>query len=249
MIYDKPPFKYTRSKTNPLEVYGKKIKREITPWELLDLKVEFEGRISKNATVENSEIDETEGPVRILEGATVKNSEIRGPAWIGAGAALGPNALVRSGSIGKECKIGQSSEIKNSLIMKGTNVPHLSYVGDSIIGSNVNLAAGTVLSNLRHDEKNIELRFGEEEISTGKRKFGCLIGDCVKTGANTSIYEGRILGPFATTGPGSTIKYNLGPFQRKCDGKVERMSKEEVISTFPKHEKKIKNLWEELCVE
>lgn len=249
MIYDKPPFKYTRSESDPLKFYGKKIGGKIPPWELLDLEAEFQGHVSEGATVEDSTIDESQGPVRIQNNAEVKSSVIRGPVWIGEGTEVGPRALIRSGSIGENCRIGQSTEIKNSLIMEKTNVPHLSYVGDSIIGSKVNLAAGTVLSNLRHDERDIELRFRDERVSTGRRKLGALIGDCVKTGANTSIYEGRILGPFAVTGPGSTVKHNLKPFRKKVCGELKKMDKEEAVSVFPSYRKKIERVWDKLCAE
>lgn len=112
---------------------------------------------------------------KILPGAYIE-----GPVYIGDGSVIGPNCCIRPfTSIGNNCRIGQSVEIKNSIIMSGTKIPHLSYVGDSVIGENCNLAGGTIIANLRHDNK--------------RPKFGAVFGDNVKTTINTSIMPGTII--------------------------------------------------------
>ena len=89
--------------------------------------------------------------------------------------------------------------------MTGTHVPHLSYVGDSVLGRDVNLGAGTNVANLRHDGGDIGLTVKGERVSTGRRKFGIVAGDGVKTGINTSFNPGVKLGAGATTLPGETV--------------------------------------------
>ena len=94
--------------------------------------------------------------------------------------------------------------------MDGSKIPHLSYIGDSVIGENVNLGAGTITANLRHDNGNIKSMIKEKLIDTKRRKFGAVIGDNVHTGINTSIYPGRKIWPGKTTLPGEVIKKDVG---------------------------------------
>jgi len=142
---------------------------------------------------------------RILPGVVIEGNVV-----IGANCKIGPNCYLRgSTSIGDGCHIGQSVEIKNSLILSGTNVGHLSYVGDSVLGENVNLGAGTMTSNLRHDEKNHRSTVGGLLVDTGRRKFGAIFGDGVHTGINTSIYPGRKLWPNTSTRPAGVVQQDL----------------------------------------
>ncbi|WDE96386.1 hypothetical protein PQO03_00190 [Lentisphaera profundi] len=142
---------------------------------------------------------------KILPGVFIEGSVI-----IGENCKIGPNCYIRGNTfIGDNCHIGQSVEIKNSLIMNNTNVGHLSYIGDSILGEKVNLGAGTVSSNLRHDGTNHRTEFHGNMIDTGRRKFGVVIGDGVHTGINTSFYPGRKLYPGVTTRPGDIVQKDL----------------------------------------
>lgn len=135
---------------------------------------------------------------------------IEGDVIIGENCKIGPNCYIRGAtSVGDGCHVGQAVELKNSLLMAGTNVGHLSYVGDSVLGMKVNLGAGTVTSNLRHDGKNHRSMVGGVLIDTGRRKFGAIIGDNVHTGIHTSIYPGRKLAPGATTRPGAIVEHDI----------------------------------------
>jgi len=98
-------------------------------------------------------------------------------------------------------------EVKNSIIMKGTKVPHLSYVGDSVIGEGCNLGAGTKIANLRLDKENI--RVGG--IDTRRRKLGAIIGDNVETGINASINVGSVIGDGTFIGPGALARGDIKP--------------------------------------
>ncbi|MFA5228203.1 MAG: bifunctional sugar-1-phosphate nucleotidylyltransferase/acetyltransferase [Candidatus Paceibacterota bacterium] len=129
----------------------------------------------------------------IKKGTVVKSgSYIEGKVYIGENCIIGPNCFIRSGSvIENNCKIGASVEIKNSIIGKGTNINHLSYVGDSIIGENCNLGAGTITANLRHDNSTVKVKVKDKLIDTGKIKLGAIVADNIKTGIGTLIYPGR----------------------------------------------------------
>ncbi|GAB7095424.1 sugar phosphate nucleotidyltransferase [Halolamina litorea] len=177
------------------------------PWELLaanewkldELTTRVDGDVAAGATLD--------GPVVVESGATVHDGvTIEGPALIGAGASVGPNAFIRGATlVGPDAHIGHAVEIKNSVIGEGTNVAHLSYVGDSLLADDVNLGAGTVVANLRHDDAPVKLTVKGQRRSTGRRKFGAVIGRGVKTGINTSIDAGVTLSPSSQTGLGEAV--------------------------------------------
>ncbi|MFA5083898.1 MAG: glucose-1-phosphate thymidylyltransferase [Candidatus Paceibacterota bacterium] len=109
---------------------------------------------------------------------------------------IGENSEIRSGAylrgpviIGKNCVVGNSSEIKNSILLDGAKAPHFNYVGDSILGNNVNLGAGSVLANLKHSHSMIKVG----KISTGLRKFGAIVGDEAQIGCNAVLAPGTII--------------------------------------------------------
>ena len=177
------------------------------PWELLaatewlseSLSRRLDGTVSDNATIE--------GDVVVESGATVKSGvTIEGPAYIGADATVGPNAYIRGATaIGAGAKVGHAVEIKNSVLMAEATVGHLSYVGDSVLGQAVNFGAGTKVANLRHDDEPVELTVKGDRVSTGRRKFGVVVGDEAKTGINTSLNAGVVLGQGVTTTPGEVL--------------------------------------------
>jgi len=128
---------------------------------------------------------------------------IKGPAWIGSncqirhGAYIRENVIVGAGSV-----IGNSSEIKNSFLCNGCQIPHFNYVGDSILGAKVHLAAGVIVSNLKLNGDFITLRVGDTVLTTGLRKFGALIGDGVEVGCQAVLNPGSILGRRSLIYPG-----------------------------------------------
>ncbi len=152
-----------------------------------------------------------EGVVQIGEGTRILPGVfIEGNVVIGAGCKIGPNCYLRGHtSIGDACHIGQAVEIKNSIILSGTNVGHLSYVGDSILGEKVNFGAGTIVSNLRHDGSRHRSMVDGRLVDTGRRKLGVIIGDGVHTGIQTSIYPGRKMWPGTSTRPGEIVERDV----------------------------------------
>jgi len=142
---------------------------------------------------------------RILPGVFIEGNVV-----IGANCKIGPNCYLRGNtSIGDKCHIGQAVEIKNCLILSHTNVGHLSYVGDSVLGEQVNFGAGTTTANFRHDGETHHSVVHGALIDTGRTKFGAIVGDGVHTGIHTSIYPGRKLWPHTTTRPGDVVRRDI----------------------------------------
>ena len=186
------------------------------PWDLLEanrilmegMKTKIDGEVSERATLV--------GSVSVGKGSRVlPGSYISGPAIIGEDCEIGPNAYIRpSTSIGVHCKIGAAVEIKNSIIMNRTNVPHLSYVGDSVIGERCNFGAGTKVANLRLDEKEVQVIVDGKKTGSGRRKLGVIMGDDVKTGINASIDVGTIIGEGTMIGMGAVVRGTIAPGSR-----------------------------------
>ena len=134
------------------------------------------------------------------------SATIIGPAWIGEGTEIRPGAFIRGNVIvGARCVLGNSCEFKNSLLLDGVQVPHFSYVGDSILGNGAHLGAGVILSNLRLDQKTISVRLPDTTIDTGLRKFGAILGDQAEVGCNAVLQPGTIMGKRALVMP--TVAY------------------------------------------
>ncbi|CCQ34694.1 glucose-1-phosphate thymidylyltransferase [Halorhabdus tiamatea SARL4B] len=178
------------------------------PWELLEANETLLGELDGNIQGTVSDDAELRGTVVVADGATIEPGVvIEGPVYVGAGASVGPNTYVRGATyLGPDVHVGNGVEIKNSVLRRGTNVPHLSYVGDSVLGQDVNFGAGTNVANLRHDGADVSLTVKGERVSTGRRKFGVVAGDGVKTGINTSLEPGVTLSGGATTEPGERVR-------------------------------------------
>jgi len=177
------------------------------PWDLIEansvlvseMKNDIKGKVEKNVIVEGK-LKAGKG-TKILSGTYIKGNVI-----IGENCLIGPNCYLRGNtSIGNGCHIGQAVEIKNSIIMDNAKVPHLSYIGDSVIGKNSNLGAGTITANLKHDNENVRSVVKGKIVDTGRRKLGTIIADDVHTGINTTIYPGRKIWPGVSTLPGEII--------------------------------------------
>jgi UDP-N-acetylglucosamine diphosphorylase/glucosamine-1-phosphate N-acetyltransferase len=177
------------------------------PWDLLEANERALGTLAHRVkgTVEQGCV--LKGPIWLEENASIKSgSYIEGPVYVGIGSRIGPNARIRpSTSIGDNVMIGTSCEVKNSIIMSGTRVPHLSYVGDSIICEGCNLGAGTTTANIRFDEDPIRMRIKGLMQNTGRKKLGGIIGDAVQTGINVSIMPGIRIGSNSWIGPGTVV--------------------------------------------
>lgn len=136
--------------------------------------------------------------------------DVKTKVYIGKNCQISPNCHLRGPvSIGDNCKIGNSVEIKNSIIGDNSKIPHLSYIGDSIIGENCNIGAGTITANLRFDKKNIKSKVKGKLMDTGRNKFGCVIGDNTQIGINCSLMPGILIGSDCQIGPASLVRENI----------------------------------------
>ena len=121
---------------------------------------------------------------------------ITGPAYIGEGCELRPGVYIRGFVItGANCVLGNSCEFKNCLLLDDVQVPHFSYVGDSVLGNKVHLAAGVTCSNLRLDQSEVPVQLPDgSRCGSGLRKLGALVGDAAEVGCNSVLNPGSILG-------------------------------------------------------
>jgi len=182
------------------------------PWDLLVAnKCLLDGKKAQNlGTVEENAV--IRGDVCIGENTIIRSGcYITGPVVIGDNCDIGPNSYIRPfTSIGGNCRIGAAVEVKNSIIMKNTKIPHHNYIGDSVIGEGCNFGSGTKIANLRLDKKNVSIN----GIDTGRRKMGAIIGDGVTTGINASINVGSLIGNNSSIGPGAVVNGVLMPDSR-----------------------------------
>jgi len=177
------------------------------PWELLAANEWRIGELDGRVDGEVHPDADLRGTVVVEAGATIDAGVvIEGPALVRAGASVGPNAYLRGATlVGPDATVGHAVEVKNSVLMEGATVGHLSYVGDSVLGRDVNFGAGTTVANLRHDDEPVRTLVKGELVSTGRRKYGVVCGDGVKTGIQTSLNAGVTLGTDARTAPGEQV--------------------------------------------
>jgi UDP-N-acetylglucosamine diphosphorylase / glucose-1-phosphate thymidylyltransferase / UDP-N-acetylgalactosamine diphosphorylase / glucosamine-1-phosphate N-acetyltransferase / galactosamine-1-phosphate N-acetyltransferase len=149
-----------------------------------------QGTISPSAYLIHPEL------ISIGEGSIVEpGAYIQGPCIIGKHCVVRHGAYVRGNVlIGDHCVIGHDSEIKHSILLDKAHAAHFAYVGDSILGNEVNLGAGTKCANVKLDQKTINLHVGEQRIVTPMRKLGAIIGDKTQLGCNTVTNPGTLIG-------------------------------------------------------
>ncbi len=142
-----------------------------------------------------------------------KTAEIAPTAYLGAPCIVGPSTEVRhcafirgSALVGAGCVVGNSVELKNVILFDGVQVPHYNYVGDSILGYKSHMGAGAITSNVKSDKTLVTVRDGEENIETGRKKFGAILGDCVEVGCNSVLNPGTVIGPHSNVYPLSCVR-------------------------------------------
>jgi bifunctional UDP-N-acetylglucosamine pyrophosphorylase/glucosamine-1-phosphate N-acetyltransferase len=151
------------------------------------------------------------GPVTVAKSARIRSGAyIEGPALIDEEADVGPNCYIRPHtSIGKKVRVGNACEVKNSILMRGTHVGHLSYIGDSILGEKCNLGAGTVTANYRFDAGPIKMMVKDKLVNSERKKLGAVLGDNVKTGINALLMPGVKVGDSSWVGPNVVVDRDL----------------------------------------
>ncbi len=181
------------------------------PWDLLaanenllkEQKLEVLGQVEKGATL--AERVHVGKNTLIRAGSYIENN-----VFIGEDCIIGPNCFVRANTfIGDNVHIGQAVEVKNSIVMASTNISHLSYVGDSIVGENCNIGAGTICANLRFDDGTVKVQVKDKPVDSGRRKLGAVIGDGCKTGIHSVINPGKRIFPNSYIGPGTVVNEDV----------------------------------------
>ncbi len=137
----------------------------------------------------------------------VDKTTFKGPIFIDHNALISQNAQISENTIiGKNCVIGSFVEVKNSILFNESKVPHLNYVGNSILGYKAHIGAGVKLANLRLDNKNIKIYDDNIKIDTNMRKFGSIIGNDSHIGCNSVLNPGTIIYPNVIIGALENVK-------------------------------------------
>jgi UDP-N-acetylglucosamine diphosphorylase / glucose-1-phosphate thymidylyltransferase / UDP-N-acetylgalactosamine diphosphorylase / glucosamine-1-phosphate N-acetyltransferase / galactosamine-1-phosphate N-acetyltransferase len=182
------------------------------PWQLLEANVFMLKRLAeKNSDkpIIKGKIEDNvsiKGFIYLAENTRIKEySYLRGPIYISKDTIIGPFANIRPDTIiGKNCELGRV-EIYDALLMDNIKSKHTSYLGHSILSDNINIGAGTITADYRHDAQNHHTYINNKKINTGRRKLGSVLGENVKTGIGTLIYPGRKIWPNLTTLPGEVV--------------------------------------------
>lgn len=199
------------------------------PWDILkmipdivdqEINPVVRGKVSDSANLGES--------VEVGSGTVVEaGAVINGPAIIGENCTIRSGAYIRNNVvIGDGVTIGHTTELKHSLIHDEAEIPHFSYVGDSVIGWKGHLGAGVKVSNLKITREPVVVHLGDRDIPTGLRKFGCLLGDRAEIGCNSVLNPGALVGKrtLATTNLSLSGYYPPNTFV-KLNQQIEEMKR------------------------
>ena len=176
------------------------------PWEVLPKIEEF--IISLGKTLDKNEYEEKGENIWIAKSAKVApTAYIAGPAIIGKNAEIRHCAFIRGKAIvGEGAVVGNSTELKNVILFNKVQVPHYNYVGDSILGYKSHMGAGSITSNVKSDKKLVIVKNGKEQIETGLKKFGAMLGDEVEVGCGSVLNPGTVVGKHTNIYPLSSVR-------------------------------------------
>jgi bifunctional N-acetylglucosamine-1-phosphate-uridyltransferase/glucosamine-1-phosphate-acetyltransferase GlmU-like protein len=169
--------------------------------------VSFNGKVLEGAALILPGAYLLDGKAIIGSGTIVEpGAMIKGPAVIGKDCQVRQGAYIRGNClVGNGCVVGHTTEMKGSIMLDGAKAGHFAYIGDSILGKEVNLGAGTKLANLRMIPGTIVIRSGKNRYHTGMRKLGAILGDGTETGCNSVISPGTLIGPRSIVYPGIAV--------------------------------------------
>lgn len=176
------------------------------PWEALPKISEFIVKLGESL---DSSVYEKRGEnIWVAKSAKVASTAfLNGPLIIDEDAEIRHCAFVRGNAIvGKGCVVGNSTELKNVVLFNSVQVPHYNYVGDSILGYKSHMGAGSITSNVKSDKTLVVVKDGKEEIKTGLKKFGAMLGDYVEVGCNSVLNPGSVIGSHTNIYPLSMVR-------------------------------------------
>lgn len=178
------------------------------PWQLFSANEFLLSKLpEKKGKMEDCKI---RGKLIMEKGAEIYDSVVEGNVYLGEGAHVGPHAYIRgTTSVGRECDIGDSTTLKNAILFDHVNAKHLTYIGDSIVGSNCNFGAATQIANYRFDAGHIKAVVNDVVIDTRRNKLGAIIGDNTKMGVLCAVMPGKIIGDGCWIDAGVVVKENI----------------------------------------
>lgn len=176
------------------------------PWEVLPRIKDFV--LALGPRLDGSEYERVADQVWIHRSCKVYDTAvILGPTIIGAETEVRPSAFIRgSVLVGRNCVVGNSTELKNCILFDRVQVPHYNYVGDSIFGYRAHTGAGAICSNVKSDKTSVAVHGPEGELPTGLRKFGAILGDHVEVGCNSVLCPGTVIGQNSNVYPLSRVR-------------------------------------------
>ena len=176
------------------------------PWEALGGIGEL--ILSIGASLSQADYEHTSDNIWIARDATVfPTATILGPCIIGHETEVRPGAFIRGNAlVGSHCVVGNSTELKNVILFDNVQVPHYNYVGDSILGYKAHMGAGSITSNVKSDKKPVVIHNQGEELPTGRKKVGALLGDRVEVGCNSVLNPGTVVGRDSNVYPVSCVR-------------------------------------------
>ena len=176
------------------------------PWEVLPLIKEFIVKLGN--TLDPAEYDKIGEDIWVAKSAKIAPTvALNGPCIIGKDAEVRQCAFIRGSAIvGEGAVVGNSTELKNVILFNKVQVPHYNYVGDSILGYKSHMGAGSITSNVKSDKLPVVIHNEGEEIETGRKKVGAMLGDYVEVGCNSVLNPGTVIGRDASVYPTSCVR-------------------------------------------
>lgn len=176
------------------------------PWEVLPKIKDF--IIKLGETLPEDRYERKGENIWIAKSAKVfPSAYIAGPCIIDEDAEVRHCAFIRGSAIvGKGCVVGNSTELKNVILFNKVQVPHYNYVGDSILGFKAHMGAGSITSNVKSDKTLVVVKSDGENIETGLKKFGAMLGDNVEVGCNSVLNPGTVVGRSTNIYPTSCVR-------------------------------------------
>lgn len=181
------------------------------PWEALPHIKEF--ILALGPLLSKDEYEEIKENVWAAKSAVIfPTAYLNGPVIIGKNTEVRHGAFIRGSSlVGDSAVVGNSTELKNVILFNNVQVPHYNYVGDSILGYRSHMGAGSITSNVKSDKTLVTVKYQGEKITTGLKKFGAILGDCVEVGCNSVLNPGSIICPNSNIYPLSMVRGVVPP--------------------------------------
>ena len=181
------------------------------PWEALPPIKEFIPALGPS--LPKDEYEEIKENVWAAKSAVIfPTAYLNGPVIIGKNTEVRHGAFIRgSALVGDSAVVGNSTELKNVILFNNVQVPHYNYVGDSILGYRSHMGAGSITSNVKSDKTLVTVKYQGEKITTGLKKFGAILGDCVEVGCNSVLNPGSVICPNSNIYPLSMVRGVVPP--------------------------------------